>query len=259
MIDRIQERLAAACEADGRVLAAYLYGSHVAGTADEHSDVDLCLIVADGARDAVWTEREDLIRQLGEPLLLEDFDDDRTIFFILADGTEGELTIADAGHLAESSRGPHRVILDRTGVLDGVTFTGSQPGDAAQLEGLRRQVQWFWHDLSHFIAAIGRDQPWWAAGQLAELRTYCVNLARLRADFAAPMDGFDKVDLALPASELAALADTFVPMDRESMLSAAHRIVEWYRSVVPDLAAAHGVPYPADLERIMVARLRALG
>ena len=54
--------------------------------------------------------------------------------------------------------------------------------------------------MAHFTAALGRGQPWWAAG-LDALRGYCVNLARLRADFNGHVDGFDKLDSAVPAAD----------------------------------------------------------
>ena len=99
-LDALLERFADACRADQRIVAGYLTGSHAAGTADAHSDVDLCVVATDGQRDAVWADREVLVRRLGDPLQIEDFDDDGTVFFILADGTDGELTVTDAGALA---------------------------------------------------------------------------------------------------------------------------------------------------------------
>ena len=142
------------------------------------------MVAADGQRDAVWADREVLVRRLGDPLQIEDFDKNDTVFFILADGMDGELTVTDAGAMPQSSRGPHRAIHDPDGILAGVAFVGREPYRVEQVEQLRRQVQWFWHDMAHFTAAMGRGQSWWAAGQLDALRRYCVNLARLRADFA---------------------------------------------------------------------------
>ena len=160
--------------------------------------------------------------------------------------------------MAQSSRGPHRAIHDPDGILAGVAFVGSEPDVDDQVEQLRRQVQWFWHDMAHFTAAMGRGQPWWAAGQLDALRGYCVNLARLRADFTGHVDEFDKLDTAVPAADLAPLASTYVPLDRGRMLVAARTMADYYREVVPDLAAAHGIPYPTALEGVMRARLDAL-
>jgi Nucleotidyltransferase domain len=257
-LDAVLERFADACRGDDRIVAGFLYGSHATGTADAHSDVDLVAVAVDGLRDAVWDDREGLIRSLGDSLQVEDFDEHDTVFFILADGMDGELTVTDVGAMAQSSRGPHRPIHDPDGILAGVAFVGREPDADDQIEQLRRQVQWFWHDMAHFIAAMGRGQPWWAAGQLETLRRYCVNLARLRVDFGGHLDEFDKLDLAVPASDLAPLASTFVPFERGQMLAAARTMADYYRAVVPELAPAHGIPYPTELEAVMRARLEAL-
>jgi hypothetical protein len=257
-LDALLERFADACRADQRIAASYLTGSHAAGTADDHSDVDLCVVAADGQRDPVWADREVLVRRLGTPLQIEDFDGDDTVFFILADGMDGELTVTDVAGMAQSSRGPHRAIHDPGGILASVTFVGREPYAVEQVEQLRRQVQWFWHDMAHFTAAMGRGQSWWAVGQLDALRHYCANLARLRADFSAHPDEFDKLDTAVPPADLAPLASTYGPFDRGLMLSAARTMADYYRAVVPDLAVAHGIAYPAELEAMMRARLDAL-
>jgi lincosamide nucleotidyltransferase B/F len=257
-LDALLGRFADACRADDRIVAGFLYGSHAAGTADAHSDVDLVAVAADGRRDAVWDDREMLIRRLGDPLQIETFNGDDTVFFILAGGADGELTVTDSAGLPQSSRGPHRAVHDPDGILAGIVFTGSQPEVDDQVEQLRRQVQWFWHDMAHFTAALGRAQLWWAGGQLDELRRYCVNLARLRADFSSHLDGFDKLDLAVPAAELAPLAATYVSLDRAAMLTAARTMADYYRAVVPELVAAHDIPYPTELEAVMRARLDAL-
>jgi streptomycin adenylyltransferase len=257
-LDDLLERFADACRADQRIVAGYLTGSHATGIADAHSDVDLCVVAAVGQRDALWADRAALVGALGEPLQVEDFDGDDTVFFILATGTDGELTVTDVGAMARSSRGPHRPIHDPDGILARVSFVGGEPDMEDQVEQLRRCVQWFWHDMAHFTAALGRGQPWWAAGQLDALRGYCVNLARLRADFNGHVDGFDKLDSAVPAEDLASLTATYVPLDPHRMLVAARTMADYYRDVVPDLAAAHGIPYPTRLEVLMRARLDAL-
>jgi hypothetical protein len=43
------------------------------------------------------------------------------------------------------------------------------------------------------------------------------------------------------------------------MLQAAHAILYFYKEVAPSLAQVHGIPYPADLERLLVERLEKLG
>jgi hypothetical protein len=151
------------------------------------------------------------------------------------------------------------VLLDKTGILTGAVFPGSRPVPDAQVETLRSLVYWFWHDLSHFITALGRGQRWSAAGHLEDLRRQCVNLARLRQNFAAEAAGYEKVDLALPSEQLAPLQETFCPLEQNALLRAAFLIVRFYRDLAPSLAQAHGITYPLDLERVMCARLEKLG
>jgi predicted nucleotidyltransferase len=56
-IDLILARFVAACGSDDRILGAFVGGSRASGKADEYSDLDLCLIARDDARDQLWAER----------------------------------------------------------------------------------------------------------------------------------------------------------------------------------------------------------
>jgi predicted nucleotidyltransferase len=252
-------RFVAACHADERVVAAFLGGSYARGHADAYSDLDLCLIATDDARDGLWAGRRAFIGLLGEPLFIEDFGGDLTAYFFLADGTEAELSFGRQSRFQEVHAGPYRVLVDKIGLLDGATFPWPEADQAKQTENLRHQIYWFWHDLSHFIAAMGRGQLWWGHGQLEILRRYCVNLARLREDFSAETDDYDKVDKAVPANRLSPLHATFVPMEQGPMLEAARAIVGFYRDLAPAMARTHGLSYPAELERLILARMDDLG
>jgi predicted nucleotidyltransferase len=253
-------RFLSACQSNPRILAAVLYGSHARGAADEWSDLDIGVVVADEDYDDFAAGREAFLRQLGEPLFIEDFGSEGILFFILADGTEGELSYDRAGDLTEP-HGPWRALLDKGGVL-AQAKPRPQPDPAAQVEALRQQVTWFWHDLSHFITAMGRGQLWWAAGQLEVLRRTCVNLARLRHDFNDQEVGDDpwfKLDKTLPEEALAPLRATFVPLERAAMLGAARVILDTYRGLAVPLGEERGVRYPTELERLMLGRLERLG
>src|SRR5947209_8281956 len=87
------------------------------------------------------------VRLLGEPVFVETFGRPDTLFFIMADGTEGELAVGRESAYREVANGPHRVLLDKTGVLEGGAFVGRHPDEDEQREELRRLVVWFWHDL----------------------------------------------------------------------------------------------------------------
>ena len=249
------DRFVAACVEDDRIVAAFLGGSHARGVADVYSDVDLCVIARDDAHEELAASRDQFVRRLGEPLFLEDFGIEGMMFFILADGTEGEIFFGKEGALDELEPGPYRTLFDRTGILDGVTFAEELPDEAAQREVLRQTLMWFWHELSHFIAAIGRGHLWWAAGQLEALRGHCVNLTRLEQSVGAGEEPYEKVDVAIRTADLSPLTPTFVPLERHAMLDAALEVFRFYRERAPLVAEAHRMAYPRELELIMVGRL----
>ena len=241
-----------------RIVAAFLEGSIATGKADAYSDIDLCLIAEDDAYDAVLAERAAIIRKLGDPILLESFGNESITFFILRDGTEGELSFGRESGLREVVHGPYRTLLDRKGILEGAEVGSPEPDPTEQAEELRRILYWFWHDLSHFTAALGRGHLWWAAGQLETLRRYCVNLARIEGGAGAQEEPYEKLDRAISNTELSTLRSTFPPIEHGPMLQAGLRLLTFYRERAPRVAREHGLVYPVELERLMSGRLDEL-
>lgn len=257
----VLERFVAACEQDERVVAAFLGGSLAAGKADEWSDLDIYLITTDESYQDFAAGFRAFVGRLGQPLFLESFGRSDTLFFIFADDTEGEISLGSESAFLDIHDGPYKVLVDKKGILEGVKFLGYRPTPDEQLETLRGQVYWFWHNLSHFITAIGRGQLWWAQGQLEALRNCCVNLARLEHNFADANVGdepYFKVENAIPTGELAPLEPTFRPMEPGALQESVFAIVAFYRKLAPPLAERHGIEYPADLERLMLSRLERL-
>ncbi|HEY9526712.1 MAG TPA: nucleotidyltransferase domain-containing protein, partial [Anaerolineales bacterium] len=150
------DRFVQACEADDRVVAAFLGGSNAKGHADAYSDVDLCLITTAPSLDEFIKEREDFLRSLGDLVFLEDFDHPQTSFYIYSDETEGELNLFSEAQLGDIHSGPFHILLDKKHLLDGAEFPERVPAAYDQIEKLRSQVQVFWHELSHFITAMQR-------------------------------------------------------------------------------------------------------
>lgn len=251
------DRFVRACEADGRVLAALLLGSRAAETSDEHSDLDLVVVVEDEAYDGFVADRDSFIATLGRPLLLEDFDVAGIVFVIYADGADVELTISRAGDLAMT--GPSRVLLDKHGVVDLDIAPGSTLHSAEDdAEAARRQIQWFWHDLSHFMTALGRGQLTWAYGQLDDLRRYCLNLARLAAEPGADPEGYWKAEELVPEDVLSDLRSTMVGPQVDELWRAAWDVVALYRRLAREVAAQRGLSYPDELDRLLTSRLEEL-
>jgi predicted nucleotidyltransferase len=257
----IMIRFVAACQADERIVAATLYGSHASNAADAYSDLDLGLITTDAAHDEFVAERQDFIQKLGNPVFVEDFDIPGIVFVIFSDGVELELRLGRESRLDQDYEGPYQVLLDKRHILSEVVPLRNTSDPAEQVEALRRLVAWFWHDFSHFLTAIARRQLWWAQGQLHVLRLICLNLARLRNNFMDPYvddEGYFKVDQVLSLAQLSPLESTFCPLELEAMLDAAGVILHFYRDLAQPLAQEHGIPYPADLDLQFAGRLTVL-
>src|SRR5947209_7879217 len=100
--------------------------------------------------------------------------------------------------------GPYKVLLDTKGILSGAVFPSPEVAQTEQIETLRISISWFWHDLCHhFITPLARGQIWSAYGGLQDLRLTCVNLARLKKNFSAAPEGYQKVEQVLMVEQLA--------------------------------------------------------
>jgi predicted nucleotidyltransferase len=254
----VLDRFVTACETDNRIVAAFLGGSYARDKADSYSDLDLYLITTDKDFDNFCAQREAFLQLLGEPVFIEDFDIPNIVFFIFSDGTEGELGFGHESQFDHIHKGNYKVLVDKECILAGTVFTGRDPDPAGQTEKLRRQIYWFWHDLSHFTTSMGRGQLWWARSQLEELRRYCINLARLSNNFLdkeAGDEAYFKLENILPVEQLSALRATFCPLQADEMVNSCLTIIEFYRKLAIPLAREHEIVYPDVLERVMMKRL----
>jgi predicted nucleotidyltransferase len=259
---KILDRFLTACQVDDRIVAAFLVGSNAKGKADEHSDLDLYAVTTDQAFADFDATRESFIRLLGEPVFVEDFGIPNILFLIFPDGSEVELYYASESRLGEIFNAPHKVLLDKNNITTDIVPREEREFDQVkQVEKLRHLIYWFWHNFSHFVTAMARNQVWWAHGQLDELRAMCVGLARLRNDFSdteVEEEVYFKIENAMPIEMLSPLKDTFCPLDKEALLKAGAVILDFYRVLATSLAQEHGITYPAALEIVMVERLNGI-
>jgi predicted nucleotidyltransferase len=257
--DALVARLIEICSDDARIVAMFEGGSRARGESDEHSDIDVSVIVDDDAYPAFVEAKGSFVGAIGHALFVEDFGIEHMAFAIFDDGTQLEVHVIRAGDLDSVQAGPHRVLLDEGRILDGKAFPMEHPDQDARERELREVLTWFWHDLEHFTTAIGRDQLWWAAGQLEQLRGYCVNLVRLEQEGEANDEPYWKLDVEVATGTLDPLRTTYVPFDREAILGAGRETVAFFRAKGPDVASANGLVYPTELDRVVGGRLDNLG
>ncbi|MGA9161281.1 MAG: aminoglycoside 6-adenylyltransferase, partial [Actinomycetota bacterium] len=249
--DALIPRLVERCAADERIAAAFLGGSRVRGGADELSDYDISVIVVDASYGELIAEKERFVRLLGQPLFLEDFGNENVAFVIFADGVELELLFFREGDLRSIRSGPHRVLYDQSGVLSGLEFPPPEVDRDEQVRELRNLLFWFWHDLGHFTAAIERGQLWWAAGELEQLRHYCVKLIRIEQDVEVEDEPYWKLDVEVSTDRIDPLRSTFVPIDRDELLRAGREILAFFRHQAPIIARTNSLSYPSELDALV--------
>ncbi len=259
----VASRFLAICLADARIVAAFLGGSHARGQADEYSDLDLYFVTTDEAYAEFLAEKEQFARQLGRLLFLEDFGRPHGYLFIHENGTEGEFWFGRQSDFQDICSGPYTVLFDRHSVLRGGVFPAPVADPANQMQLLRRQIDLFWHELSHYIKAMGRKQWWFAYGQIEAMRRMCVILARLNHDFEdaylAEDEPYFKIEDALPVEVLLPLQATCCAIEEHALLEAGNALCDYYMSLAPAMAKSHGLAYSVALEKLMRAELRRLG
>jgi len=258
---QILSRFMTACQVDDRIVAAFLVGSYVKGRADEHSDLDLFLVIAEDAHEDFAATRSSFAALLGEPLFLEDFNIPNIVFLIFADGSEVEIYYVPESDIGAIFDAPFKVLVDKKNIATHLTVQKKDVDSDAQVEKLRRLIYGFWHDFSHFVTAMARNQLWWAHGQLDMLRAICVGLTRLEHDFSdteVDEEVYFKIEQAMPVERISSLHTTFCPMEKSAMLEAASVLLHFYQEVGFDLAAKYGIPYPEQLKRVMVERFEKL-
>ncbi len=250
--ERTLAAFAAHCAVDDRVLAAFVGGSFATGRVDAFSDLDLYVLIRPDAYDDFLATHRAFFAGFATPVFLEHFDGFGfdMLVFILEDGVQGELGLARPERFRHIHGGPHRVLVDKAGLLDGVTFPWQQPGEDEQRRFLWQEMAWFWRDLSLYAVAVGRGQPWTAAGCLESMRRRCLNLFRLDREFTVWADGYEKLERAVPAAVLAPLERSFAAFTPGAMAAAADSLIHAYRHVAPDLARRHGFAYPEALEAV---------
>ena len=256
--DRLIDRVVEVSTRDPRVVAVFEGGSRARGEADEHSDVDITIVADDGSLDDLRTGKDAFVRSIGNALFVEDFGIAHMAFAIFDDGSELELHLHRVSDLDSIQAGRHRVLLDPHDVLAGRVFPSAAPDADARSQQLREVLMWFWHDLGHFTTAIARDQLWWAAGQLEQLRNSCVNLVRLEGGGEAEEEPYWKLDLEVATDPLEPLRSTFVPIERDALIAAGREVLAFFRAHGLAAALANDLPYPAELDALVGGRLDEL-
>lgn len=257
----ILDRFVLACQKDDRIVAAFLGGSHAKGKSDQFSDLDLYFITTDDAYEEFTVKRENFVQLLGKPLFLEDFGLSHGFCIIFSNETECDLWFGRESKYEDIYSGPYRVLIDKKGIMVSDHLPRQKAEQSKQIQILRQQLDWFWHELSHFIKALGREQLWFAYGQIEAMRQICVVLARLAYDFSdthASGEPYFKIEKEFPVERLSSLINTYCLMEYDAMFQAALDICKFYRELAPGLAKRYNLAYQYDLEKMLLGQLKGM-
>ena len=157
----------------------------------------------------------------------------------MADGVEGELAVAAPENFMAMHGGPHRVLVDDTGLLAGVEFPLLSFDEQPRKDEVERTLWSFWWQVRGAVKAWARGKWWAAASQLKGVRDSCLVLAA-----AAGAD-----------DPRHALGSTFAPLDRDALAAGILTAVRCYLAWGPAAAKAVGAPYPQGLATARAERV----
>jgi predicted nucleotidyltransferase len=247
--DRLRDPVAAlvsACEEEPAIMASWVGGSLARGTADDWSDVDLHVLVADpegfGSRITDWFAREMTAAYAGGiPDVPGGF------IFVTPEWIHVDVIVHDLDDFRQDEH-PAHVLLDPEGILRDI------PGSAEEMMGEPYlpdgQVQLFIYFMGATVTVI-RRQEWLALAQgAAAFRDSLLIPLMLAENGVRKTDGAKRLNPYLTREQRAAIeAIPAVGSDPEQLIEAHTAIAREYLTRARRLTALLGQPWPTAFEQ----------
>jgi hypothetical protein len=260
---RMLDAVVASYRDDPRVAGVLLGGSNVAGGMDFYSDVDLDVMVADAAFDAVFAERDRVLAAVGRPLFrfMADIPGGEHLSVVLYDSPAGPVKLDVEYHRASAIVPTWwltrcRLLVDRTGALAATlaatlaASAGLQP-PAPRVEDLQELNQKFWPWCWYTFGKIVRGELWEAVDALHIIRTRTlVPLIAWAAGFR--LEGSRRLERQADADLLGRLAATIALPERAPLYAALRASIALYDTLRVLVFSRHGVqtdPRAEDMVR----------
>jgi len=160
LLQRIIQQL----EADPRVVAAWLYGSLGRREADALSDLDVRLIMADAACEAMLAERRAYVTRIAVPLLIQDVPQNGppngAFVLVHYPGSIGPIFVDWTWQPRAGARLPSNVqlLFDRVGLQP--DEPASRPIGPALADALTEKSIFIWMMVQMAAKKIARQEPW---------------------------------------------------------------------------------------------------
>jgi predicted nucleotidyltransferase len=240
------ERAFARFREDARAVGLAVGGSLAHGGADFYSDVDLYVVVRDGAFGEVFAERRSVAEAVGSPLFGFDVDPvpggstDHVVVY------KGPVKF-DFMYLRDSDLEPHpkwagcAVLKDTDGRVGAVVARSEELGPPRpSAEGLSELNQKFWTWCWYAFGKIERGELWEALDGLHSIRTLA--LVPL-LDWAAerPHEGYRRLERKAGPEEASRLSPTVAPLRPRALYGALRAEVVLFRELRAVVLARYGL------------------
>lgn len=249
-VSALLQRIVELLHAEPRVLAAWLYGSHGRGDADEYSDLDVWVVTEDV--DGLLADWPTLARGLGTEsahvVLTEQIRGQPAIRCILADWTHCDVWIGSPDQVAHRGADTVRLLFDRAGLAPRLQPHAAQaPLNVAKARELTVE---FLRTVGNLPAVLRRGDPLYAvsAAQLTRLMLVELMLTELRL---ADPGGAGHQYRALPPERRSALL-ALLPVEN-TLSSAMDSQLDCLRLFVPLARQLCGAEFPEPLYRAVAS------
>ena len=240
------ERAFARFRDDIRALGLVLGGSLARGGADFYSDVDLYVVVWDGAFEDVFAERNSTAEAVGSPLFnfaVDPVPGGSTDHIVLYEGP----VKFDFMYLKESDLGPHPrwdgcvVLKDTNGRVGSAVARSEALGPPRpRAEDLWELNQKFWTLCWHAFGKIERGELWEALDGLHSIRSLAL-LPLLDWSAERRHEGYRRLERKTNREQASRLGATVAPMRAQALHAALRAEVELFRELRAGVLDRYGL------------------
>jgi predicted nucleotidyltransferase len=240
------ERAFARFRDDIRALGLVLGGSLARGGADFYSDVDLYVVVWDGAFENVFAERNSTAEAVGSPLFnfaVDPVPGGSTDHIVLYEGP----VKFDFMYLKESDLGPHprwdgcAVLKDTNGRVGAAVARSEALGPPRpRAEDLSELNQKFWTLCWHAFGKIERGELWEALDGLHSIRSLAL-LPLLDWSAERRHEGYRRLEGKTNREQASRLGATVAPMRAQALHAALRAEVELFRELRAGVLDRYGL------------------
>jgi predicted nucleotidyltransferase len=245
---------------DIRALGLVVGGSLARGGADFYSDVDLYVVVRDGAFEDVLAERDSTAEAVGSTFfgfVVDPVAGGSTDHIVLYDGP----VKFDFMYLRESDLGPHPrwdgcvVLKDTDGRLGAVVARSEALGPSRpSAEGLLELNQKFWTWCWYAFGKIERGELWEALDGLHSIRSLAL-VPLLDWSAERRHEGYRRLERKTNQEQTSRLLATVAPMKASALHAALRAEVELFRELRAAVLDRYGLTIDLAPEEVLESEM----